>query len=104
MQFDLDDVARNIGVPELLRYIFAVIAGALMLQCFWGWFGVPIGVPKIGLAQAAGIVILVRYARGKPLGAYAKADAENNELYADRVIGYIVAFVAGFIAHWYMQH
>ena len=104
MKFDLDESFRKHGIPDLLMYIFAVLAGGLMLQCFWGWFVVPIGLPAIGMAQAAGMVILVRYARGKPQGAYTKPDARPIDLYTDRVLGYVVAFIAGFIAHWYMHH
>lgn len=36
-----------------------------VLSTFWSWFVVPLGAPALGVAQAAGIALMVSVARAK---------------------------------------
>lgn len=39
--------------------VVGTIYKAFVLSILWGWFAVPLGMPKIGLAQAVGIALIV---------------------------------------------
>jgi len=39
----------------------SMVLNALILRDLWGWFVVPLGVPTLGIAHAAGISTFVRF-------------------------------------------
>lgn len=42
-----------------------IVWGGFALSVLWGWFIVPLGLPPIGIAMAAGLMLTVSFIRSK---------------------------------------
>lgn len=51
----------NLLLARLLLLPFSLFLNALALSIIWGWFIVPMGMMPLGLAQAAGVSLVVGY-------------------------------------------
>ena len=68
-------------VAVLASLIFGVIFGGYVFSILWAWFVVPVfGIPTLGVAQAIGLLSVVR------LAAYQGIDAQEPKRDADEKI------------------
>ena len=97
--------------PSLLAWIggfFALLVlmgpllaiGGLAIHLLWSWFVVPLGVPAISVAHAAGLSLLMVFVRGVKTGP-SKANLFKQILSALSVWGICVLF--GFFIHLFLM-
>lgn len=86
-------------VAALIMVVPMVVLRAYVIARLWAWFMVPLGVAEIGLAQAAGLVLLVSMIRNRPANA-AEPDPEWKFILPKTVVDNIGASLAALLMGW----
>ena len=67
------------GLVALTLAVACALWGGFAASVLWGWFVVPLGVPGLSVAQAMGVMVVLRVAAGMPR-------PEKRERSADKMV------------------
>lgn len=90
------------AIGKLLVAILTTLLGAFTTTQLWGWFGVPLGLPAIGLAHAIGISLLVNNFKTLPNINKKEPDESFGETIIKTIIVNLVFLVFGWIVFQFM--
>ena len=98
-------VIGAIGI--LLLILLTIAAGTALngfvIQVMWGWFLIPLGLPVLGLANAMGLGLLIRYLTWQKIPS--KEKTSNKEL-MDNILTAVfyplLVLGLGFVVHSFM--
>jgi hypothetical protein len=101
------------GCGGLAVLVPALIFDSYVITRLWTWFAVPLGVPAIGLAHAAGLTTLVATIRFSAAAAGNRSASQSTFTDEQRlvdirstVLGMVivpaVSLGVGYLAHWFM--
>lgn len=95
----------------LIFSIIEIVALAISLSVFWGWFLAPLGLPKIEFTHAVGLLaiwILLRTTKSKDIDALKEIEADFEQsfkhvrdAFSESMSKFIVAWAFALIAHFF---
>lgn len=93
---------KNFLVFLVTRPTFSIWHGYVLTN-LWGWFVVPtFGFPQIGIAQAIGVSVFVRYVTYRRADLVAPRDAEGTDQYVYPILVPLGALCIGWVVRQFM--
>jgi hypothetical protein len=85
-------------------FIAAMLAGLAIYNgwifvTLWGWFAVPLGAPKINIAWAVGLAMLVHSVKPSPV---LNEEPKAAKVFTHALVGPAVCLLIGYIAKGWM--
>ena len=85
----------------VLLVLILILASGITLSYLWSWFVVaPFSAPKIGIAHACGLSLLIALLRG------VKDDDDEDKPFAEKMLVgislHVIVFVMGWVLHLWM--
>lgn len=93
---------KNVWFATALAVLFGTPFEGYVLAKLWLWFVVPLGAPEIGVLHAAGLSLLLAFAKGTPNPPRDKERSAASDLLFVSFTLPATAFVFGWIFHWLM--
>jgi hypothetical protein len=90
------------GIGKLMVSILTTLLGAFTTMTLWMWFGVPLGLPQIGMAHAVGISLLVSNFKTLPNINEKKPDESFGEVILKTIVANLFFLAFGWVVLQFM--